>query len=323
MSILWAGGEEIDFPAGSSPQHDLPAYRSGYARYALYPPDDATIRTNPISIPLSFWLSMRLRPWGAVRDSYRAVWGVWKSGTNYGLGVSLRESDHNVQLVTVNGTTVSVLATGTLPNLDGQLDKCDLQVTNYGAEAAVEIFLNGVSGLTFAGDVRPHSSVTAFDQIASYRKAGSPSYNGSEIILADDDTRLFSLVSLYPNGAGAANTFTSGGYGDVDEATLSDADTLFSATAGQAVQLALSDLPTGNFIVKGVKLTARMSDGVGGMAMKMGVRTNGAIHVGDPIALVGAWETKEALLSQNPETLNVFTPTEVNALQLAFESAAA
>jgi hypothetical protein len=123
-------------------------------------------------------------------------------------------------------------------------------------------------------------------------------------------------------GAGDANTFTAGTYADINEVAINDANTTHSNTPEQDLQVALGHLPTGAFVVKAIKAAARLSDGVGGMGMQIGIKTNGVALLSPTIPLAGAWGTYEGLLQQNPVTANNFTVDEINALQLACRSKA-
>ena len=81
-------------------------------------------------------------------------------------------------------------------------------------------------------------------------------------------------------------------------------------------------MPAGDFICKGVRVAVRATDGVGGIGIQIGVKTNSTVDLGASITLGGVWETDEKLYQLNPVTSNRFTPAEIEALQIAVKSVA-
>ena len=224
MSIIWCGGEDIDFPIrgtisyGTSEGH----YRSGYARHGL----SFTYATAPLSSTLtSGWLSFRHN----VHPSYMNLLGFGKNAT----------SDHPIigawheagttpsnkwSIVKYDGTTRVVLTTST-NGYTSALSKYDLQVSNYGVSGTARLYVDGLLACEYTGDLTISGS-TNFDTFSIFNDVAGLGY-ASEFIVADEDTRLFSLVTLVPNAAGDTNTFTSGTYTDIDEIQTSDADTAY------------------------------------------------------------------------------------------------
>ena len=318
MSILWCGGEDIDFPNGNAVSVTNNSgfwSRSGYTRCSLSSSGGISKSTYFPGGPVtSAWITFRWRP-----DNSAKTVGVGVEGSARSLWLGFAGSGWtHLQLSTYDGTTLTPLTITDGAILVDALQRIDWHIQDFGAAATVTVYVDGALVLTYTGDVTV-PGMTDFSCLV----LGSGYLRGSEFVVSDQDTRLFSLVTLYPTGAGDANTFTAGGYGDVDESVISDADTAHSDTPEQDLQVALADLPAGDFIVKAVKLAARITAGDGGMGMQIGVKTNSTLALGSTITLVGAWETHEALLAANPVTANVFTPAEINALQLAFQSKAA
>ena len=332
MGILWSGGEDISFPAGSVVSVDTTAgrFRAGYARCAVYQAGNGLIsRGTPFSggAVTSCWVTARLYA-GDFQTTYGGArqFGVGRSGAEGSLWIGALSTDKTkLGLHAWDGAAVTLLASspGSVFANDA-LYRLDLQIAGFGETATVRVYLDNVLLFTYTGDL----SGLGISDLDSVLLAGvfatgyDSSLHASEIIVSAEDTRLFSLVTLAPNAAGDANTFTAGAYTDINEVAKNDADTAYSDTPGQGLLVGLSDLPEGDFIVKDLAVVARLSDGVGGMGMKLGVKTNGSVVLSDTIALEGAWETKGMSFPINPITDNVFTLAEINALQLAFESAA-
>jgi hypothetical protein len=320
MPILWCGGEDVDFPNGTVPEVVTTTGTFDAAmgsRCAVGCPAYGVVRSVLFTILTSFWWHGLVVWWGAANQM---LWGVGASGTAFGLGINFT-TDGYLQLVKYAGGTLTVLATSTVAPVSSPAT-IDLHVQNYGATATVTAFVAGVQHIVFTGDVRPDASVTAFDHVLLVSTTYYTIAASQFIVTDTDDTRLFSVATLPVAGAGDANTFSAGTYADINEVAINDANTAHSNTPEQDLQVALGNLPTGAFVVKAIKAAARLSDGVGGMGMQIGIKTNGVALLSPTIPLAGAWGTYERLLQQNPVTANNFTVDEINALQLACRSKA-
>jgi hypothetical protein len=330
MGILWRGGEDIDFPNGTAVVVDTTAghFRAGYARCALRQSVlNAISRSTPFpgGAVTSFWATARIAI-GVLVAGYpdTRMFGIGRSGGTGAIWVGAdTTTTGTLALYASNGTRLAVADSPSFGAYSGF--RLDLHIANFGDDASIDVYQDGALILSWTGDIATLTGVSDLDSVVFGRTAvtDTPAVYLSEIIVSTADTRLFSLVTLFSNAAGDANTFTAGAHTDIDEVAKNDADTAYSDTPGQGLLVGLSDLPEGDFIVKDLAVVARLSDGVGGMGMKLGVKTNGAVHLGDTITLEGAWATKVQQFALNPETDNMFTPTEINALQLAFESEAA
>lgn len=322
-AVLWAGGENVDFPTGGSVCNITSgsSYRAGYARHSIYACDyNALALTNVFNggAVTNVWLSARIYGTYSTSDKYI---GLAKSGTNASIWIG-NDSATGTKLALwkYNGTTWTKLATesgATLPYTG--FFKADMQIINYGSSATVNIYINGQSSplLTFTGDVT-EGGATSLDR-AILR--GGPNWSSvSEIIVADTDTRNLSLVTLAPNAAGDSSQW-SGAYTNINSATINDASNITTATTGQTFQANLLALPTGNFEVLGVKLAARsLASGAGIGSVALGVKTNATVSVPAAVNLPVTWGTIETLYLNNPVTVAPWSTTEINALQINFES---
>lgn len=322
MSILWCGGEDFDFPARSSVNVNTNASyrRSAYSRCALQPSGGGFAETPSFGSRSSAWVG---------------DWVFFSDNRNNGQKLQLFDGfAKRIAIQTVGGglnapgsfqlvAGVTVLQTSGLTG--GQSGKLTLAVERLdaGAECRVRLWQGDTLHIDFTGDVATPAGGTTFDRLRICETATLyvVAYH-SEVIIADEDVRLFSLLTLAPNAAGSVNTFTAGSYLDIDETVLSDADTAYSQTPEQDLQVALSDVPAGNFIVKNVRVISRLADGVGGMGMQQGLVTNGVLHLAATRPLAAGWEPAVDDYPQNPETLNRWSLADLNALQLAFRSKA-
>jgi hypothetical protein len=230
-------------------------------------------------------------------------------------------SNGKIGIYKYDGATFTQLAAeaGTLFT-NNALHKVDMQIISLGVSTTINVWVDGSLAIEYTGDPRP-TGLTDLDIVTLFGNVTYP-LESSEIIVASEDTRLMSLKTLAPNAAGDASEWT-GAYTDIDEETLSDEDTVYTASAAVEFNANLTGMPAGTFICKGVKVAARAADGVGGLTFAVGVRTNSTTDLGPPVTLEGAWETVEELYQTNPITANRFTPAEIEALQIALETAAA
>jgi hypothetical protein len=322
-TILWTGGEEIDFPKGAAVTANLGFNRSGYGRHTI------NVGTGFIGISNAFpsgpvtsaWLSVQTYM-NAVSTNMKMV-GLGKSGTSNSLWIGTGGTAGKIALWKYDGTTWTLLASeaGVSVPTSALNYKYDMQVINYGASATVNIYVNGSAApkLTFTGDVTAGGN-TNLDNVQISQPNGNWTFY-SEFIVADVDTRLMSVVTLAPSAAGTTNQWT-GAYTDISESTLNDATLVTSATSGQNFQCNFNDLPSGSFAIKAVKATARAVQTGGGIAsLALGLYTNATVSVPSASALTTTWDTYETLYQTNPVTSSAFTPTEVNALQLNLQSA--
>jgi hypothetical protein len=323
MAIIWCGGEEIDFPDYTSPPTNTAYYRAAYARTALRPASNGYIGPGDILPATPWWLSFRA-PFGA--NVYADTFFRLVRSDHSLRGFYLTHSGAATNIVSLSrhdGTATTFLAdTGAVQVTEGasNIRKWDIYVDPVQA-GVFRLYADGVLILEYLGDMRCPGSLgppTRPRWLQGY--AGWDSI--SEVILADEDTRLFSVKTLAPNAAGDINTFTAGSYADIDETAFSDADTAYSSTPEQDLQVNLTGMPAGNFIVKAVKSVQRIADGVGGMGMQIGIKANGVLDLSETIPLAAAWENHERIWHTNPGTNNRFTPEDVEALQLAFRSKA-
>jgi len=315
MSILWCGGEDIDFQGGAAPTiRGALSGRSSYERTSFA--SFSYMRSNPMATGItSGWASCFC---GFSANYTGSYFGFGNFGENKGLylgagsGVwTLRKHD---------GSSESVLYTSTAP-APGGIYKFDLQLTSYGAAGTLTAYVNGIQVCTYTGDISL-PSVTDFKCIACQSHGvsnGAPTDEFAEFIIADEDTRAFSLVTLYPNAAGDANAWT-GAYTDIDESTLNDADMVYSNTGDADMQVNLSGLPTGVYSVKAVMASARAyrdaASTPDGLALGIRNGTGGSLDYGVKQTLSTSWTTYNRLMTTNPVTAAAWAVSEIAGLQL-------
>lgn len=322
MAILHAIGEDLDFPtlATATVVTTAGRFRSGYARCAIQPTlSTAAVKSSvfPGGGVTSCWIAAQV--FHNSITTARMVLGLGKLGTDAALYVATSSSSTTkLALYKSNGTTDTSLATESGSSFGASaLHRIDMHVTSHGATASVDVYLNASLVITGTFDTTV-TGLSDFDSV--FLRA--PASNVSEIIVADEDTRSFSLATLAPNGVGAVNAWT-GTWADVDETTTNDADLLTTNTVALDSTLTLTDPPSGSFSVKAVRISARAQKASGATAgsVALGVVTNGSTDAGGDQALTTAWAAYERVMATNPVTSAAWSLTELTPLQINLRSA--
>ena len=322
MSILWCGGEDIDFPNGTAPAilTTGSSFDSAYARCSIRSPAIAAYVKSVAFTPVtSCWLSGQI-----VHESTQSgghLFGLMYSGTgSSGLYIGGGTPYQQLTLVKWDGTTSTLLAAETGTSfVFGILLKIDIQIINYGASATVNVWVDGVLVITYTGDVTV-SGVTSLDTVVLSSDAGGSAY-ASEIIVADQDTRTLRLATLAPAGAGTTDAWT-GAYTDVNEVVLNDATSVYTNATSQDEEFTLSTLPAGAVSIVALKAGARCSATAGSTPtnIAVGIRSGGTTSAGTPVGQTTAWTENERLMGVNPVTGLAWTQSAVNALQINLRS---
>jgi len=322
MTILWCGGEDIDFPNGSMVTVTGASHaRTGFARGAVY--CGAYGRSNPFtggavtSIRLLFNVYIGWTPAASV-----LFCGVIKdSESNSGLWIgSSTSSGTKVALFKYDGTTKTQVSAETYNSLVDGIRRIDVEIMNYGSSATINVYCDLALVISYTGDV----SISGVSNFSAVGLGGLVNIELSEIIVADEDTRTFSLVTNAPSAAGTTSAWTAGAYTDIDETTINDATVAYTDTADVNQQFNLINTPTGDFSVKAVKIAARATKSADASVgtLKLGINSGGTVNVDAGQSLTTGWGTYERYMQVNPITTNAFTEAEIDALQLNIQSAA-
>ena len=339
MSILWCGGEDIDFSSGVNAFIDTTAghFRAAYCRCALNQQSNGTVN-GPLSKTLAFpggaatsaWLSCRLwtnQAWGGALPNPKSI-GFGLSGTVKGLYIGTDSvAPTKLALCKSNGVTTTQLAAEPGNSLTLQtLYRLDVEVINYGVAATVNVYLDGALAFTFNGDVSL-AGMANFDSVFLTDAIGVSNHTGvsfSEIIVADEDVRGFpGLVTLAPSAQGTTDQWT-GLWSDVNGIAISDASPNYTNLSAQDQQFALTALPAGVFVVKAVKIAARAAISLAPVPTKvaLGFNQGGVVGVGAAKVLTTGYETYEQLDAINPVTGNPWVQADLTGIQLNLRSVA-
>lgn len=319
MAIIWCGGEDVDFPNGNAvtSSDTFATYHRTVSRVAIAGASGIG-KSKTFSPVTSGWLSARVYASGDPQNfkSFGLGSSVADSGIFFGwaspsskMAIWKRSAGVYTKLAEEAGTSFTY----------GAIHNPILRLDDLGPAARVRLYSpTGALVVDWTGDLTL-SGAAALDQVWLLWNGTGHKY--SEIIVTDKDPRRASLRTLAPDGAGDANTFTAGGYAEIDETTASDADVAVAGDYEQDLQVNLTGMPAGTFSVKAVKFTDRMS-GTEGAGMQTGVKTNGSLSLGATIPLDLAWQSYEQMYETNPVTGLAWTPAEVEVLQRAFRSKA-
>lgn len=333
MAILGVWAEDQDFPAAtrSAAFSSAGVGRTGYGRAAISLTNSSSDAIGaPIASPVtSVWLSAQVSFNGLGTTGFRFL-GAGRSGYNGGIWIRTgTTTPAKVALVKVDesGTQTDLASESGASLVTGSWRKFDILIESFGATGRVRVYFAGGTDpiIDYSGDLTWATGPTNLD-VPRLRFAYASAYaHFSEIIMAEStmDTRTMSVVTLYPNGAGAGNTFDSGTYAEIDDGILAnDADILASGTSGQHAELALSNLPAGTFDVLAVKVCTRAVRGATGPAqLKIGIRDNtSGINVDAGRSLATAWGEYTRFMLTNPAASRDWLQADIDPLQIAVES---
>jgi hypothetical protein len=308
MTILWCGGEDLDF--------------NGYVEYPWNTCDSSFARggiasstwslSNRFETNSNVWLSfLFVHPGilGSVAEAMVGIGCIDKS--TYIIVYSDKNNDYVHIMKNILGVSTTIASVSAAIS-EGSY-RFDLNIQDYGTNPICKLYLNGILIINYSGTLSLDNGDIDCTLLA--HRIGTNA-GVSEIIVADEDTRLMRLKTLAPSAAGDTSTNWTGAYTDIDETTLSNADKIYSATADADFQANLTGMPTGTYSVKAVKVAARAVDGSGSLGMALGVKTGGTVNVGATETCSGYWQTKERLMTVNPVTGVAWTPADIEALQL-------
>jgi hypothetical protein len=328
MSILWAGGEDIDFSLPTWNFGIAGHFRTTYnARVAISAQTGCIIKSKPFpgGVVTSCWFAFyAYQATGISPTVNTGRIGLGLSGTNKGLFVGHGSSGSKVALLKYDGTTWTVLASEAGTSMgSGVTHRFDMHVVDYGSSATVNIYLDGASGafVTYAGDITV-AGVSNLDSVFLFTTSTNYRWEASEMFVLDEDSRSFGLVTLPLDGAGDLEEWT-GAFSAIDDIALDDSDLIYTNTNNKNQQANLGALPVGTYSIHGVKVSVRFaksSDSTPG-TLKVGIKS-GSVDVDAGHAGAVLWNTAERYMTINPITLEQFTPTEINALQIDLQSAA-
>jgi hypothetical protein len=335
MQIYWAGGEDLDFPyiGNAGPNTGAGVIRSGWSREAITPAQNnsAFARSAPFNAgpQTSAWLTFYWTTGGQGMGASQMMIGFGQSSSGRGFGLSSDSTSTKITLARFDGTTRTQLAVETatsMPIASGHA-RYDMQVTNFGVTATVNIYcnyaliLNAVVDLTQAGMTSNFDCVTIF---AYTTNNSAPSY--TEIVVADSDTRqIQGLQTLALTGSGTTNNWSNNTFSNINQTTMTDTTPTSVNTTAQDQQYNITDGLLAAYSVIGIVISARVAKTAASVPtqIKLGYNSGGSVAFGTGAAKTPGFGFAPVMQIDmvNPVTGVAFLQSEINALQLDLQSA--
>lgn len=306
MTIIWCGGEDIDFTG---------TWVTGihYDTLSRIAPggDGTTLYSNTFSPITSGWVHFLISSGGY----FTMNTGIANFESKKGIILRAFAGDSLLYLKKYNDITLTSLNPSLIGNTIYQFD---IYLQNYSSNGNIKIYVNGVLTIDYTGDITI-PDVSYFDCIQILGPGWGSGTN--QIIVSDNDTRNMSLCTNYLNASGDINDFT-GTYINIDEIINSDSDIIYTNTVNQKFQANLSDLPSAGYSIVGGKLVYRATKGTSGLNLQHGIKANNTEYLETSTGLTSGWKSYEKIYQVNPDTGLLFTPAEIDALQIEFKTIA-
>lgn len=318
MTIYFAGGELGAFiPSdSSSKERTETAFRNtSFSRAALYAAAAGYNESATFTALTEIWAHVEL-----AQESY--ITGTVNSFTlRTGAGVDAiklvydRGAD-TLALQYWNGASYTTVGSIGIAIEDSHHD-IDVHAIVNSASGSVVLYVSGTERIN-SGAINL-SGTASITTVRSYGAANAPVF--SQVIVANEPTIGWRLMTYYPSGAGSDSSWT-GTYASIDETVTSDADFISSSVADQVSMFAgtYQSTVTG-YVPRAVVVTARAKKGASGPSqLQLALRVSGtnyfssskslAVSYG---AIVNVWET-------SPATTVDWTSAELTGLQFGVKS---
>jgi hypothetical protein len=253
--------------------------------------------------------------------SNRKIIGICQFSTGYN-GIYFGTNDSTRRKLSlysyINGTWSHIVSESGTSFSDGGYHRLTINIIDYGTSSTINVYCDGIIIINYTTNL-VINTVSYFDSIAIldvYPDFGA--YGGlSQIIVADEDTRLMKLKTLALNNNGDMNSW-SGSYSDITDSTISDYSKLYTSVPDADVQINTSGMPTGNYQPVSVRIITRFVNAGNQYGLQQGVKTNGSIYLSSTQQAVGYWDTKEIIYDTNPITGLPWSSIEIEELQFAY-----
>ena len=185
-----------------------------------------------------------------------------------------------------------------------------------GASGAAGFYYDGVEKWTSSG------SYTYSTDVTSVRfQRGSHDLEVSQVAVREASTIGGRVMQGYMSGAGATTAWT-GDYTSVDEATLNEADYIYSGTADQVETFAQTLVgATTGYVPVAVSVSARAKRGATGpQNVQLALRSGSTNYFSATKALGLGYTAVQNIWETNPDTGLAFTSSQLAALQPGVKS---
>lgn len=285
-SILTVCAEDISCSLQGTVNVDTTSghFDSTYTRFGLQPsssggttfPTSNRVETNAFSSASSdFWVGFEYYVTSSATTSNNNLVYFYDGAT---IRLALRGTGTNQQIKLTKrdnaaATTDLTTATG---NTCAGTTKCRMDIhVVYGTSGSVEVFNNGVSILSYTGDITTNSATTL--NKAAFAGTGSvPNVTFTQIVVATTDTRSTHLTTCAPLATGNTQSWT-GSVGNVNPNTANDANFNYSTTSNQLSQWTTSCSISSTAAITDVWQAGRLARGtLGPQTFRWLLRLSGA-----------------------------------------------
>jgi hypothetical protein len=329
MTILFAGGEMGAFiPSDSNVLEGTgtPGYfDSAFARCYLQPAGSASYADSPeFTETDDIWIHLENISVGATNSSTQVATITLLDGSDAEVFRLLSSTPYAAlsqtwQLQYNNASVWTNLGSSfTVTNV---LSTIDIHLVANSASGSGKVYVSGTQRSSGTADL---SAIAGVAKIRLNGKTTSipATCRFSQVIVADESTIGWRLITVPATGAGATNDMI-GGYTEIDEIVYSDADFINSATANQVELFSHSTAIPAGYSVRGFAVTARAKCGTGGpQNLQLALRSGGTTYFSSTKALDAGYGAFFAVWEDDPATTADFTTSAVALAQFGVKSIA-
>jgi hypothetical protein len=312
VTIYFMGGEMCCFnPSSVSSVESTGAthFDSAFARCAIRTGGTTGhyIENESLSIPDEFWMHI-----AAKRDSGSSLTTNMFRFYNGGTEVfRIETTTTTIQMKALIAAVMTNVGSAiTWAGASAAVEHFDLYIDGNTGTGSVDLYSSGTKISSIAAGSVDLSSVTGIDKIRS-----EFGYFISQIVIADEPTLGWRLLTRYPNAAGATGDWT-GTYTDVDEIIYSDADFINSATNAQVETFGQTGPTITGYTVRAVGVYARAKKGASGPEnLQLALRVSGTDYFSGNKALSVGYSAYGHVWETNPATAAAWLSAAIDALQ--------
>lgn len=309
MTIYFMGGEMCAFtPSASSPTETTTSaapFQSEFSRCAIDCGANGIdyVATPTLVLPDELYTHVYFKRRTNYGQTYTLL-SFLASGTEV---FRVRTTDAAIQMQALISAVMTNVGASIAIDPEDIAEHLDVYFQGNDATGNVALYLGGTERTTDTVDL---SSVTAIDTVRSYHP-----HRFSQLVIADEPTIGWRLLTRYPNGAGNASAWT-GGFGDVDEIGYSDADFCNSSTNGQIEQFTQTGPTISGYTTRAVGVYARVKRGASGPSqLAIGLRASGTDYFGTEQALGIGYAALGEIWETNPATSAAWVSAAIDAIQ--------
>lgn len=313
MTILFMGGEMSAFIPSNSEgieTTNAASFSSSFARCAVIGARGTQyVKTPDLTVPDEFYFHMA---------GYRASGSEATEGplASFYAGATevfrIKATTTTLRMAALQAGVLTNIGTGVTWAGSAGPETIDLYIDGNDASGTAKLYLAGTLQETVSAvDL---GDVTGITHVRFYGY-DTKQHHVSQVIIADEPTIGWRLLTRYPNAAGATSSWT-GSYTDVDEIVYSDADFINSATNGQVSTFGQTGPAISGYTVRAVGVYARAKCGASGpVNLQLALRVSGTDYFSASKALDVGYSAYGNIWETNPATAAAWLSAAIDAVQ--------